>query len=165
MKKINKNTYIFLKFLFTFIFLFIVIMWFIGNTLKHGVTTYGNVIINTGQFPKLEVMDESDALNKDATIVSFTNDTSDLVTYKLYFTLDKKSTIDKKFIRVNFNGITYDLSKMNYLEVNDKYYFYLTDGTVEANSMVPIDTFIWIDKSFDGNIDDSKIIIDFDTLS
>ncbi len=165
MKKINKNTYIFLKFLFTFIFLFVVIMWFISNTLKHDVITYGNVIINTGQFPQLKVLDETDALNGESTIVSLTNNTNSLVNYKLYFTLDKKSTIDRKFVRVNFNGKTYDLSKMNYLEVNNKYYFYLTDGEVDANSMLPFDTYIWIDKSFDGNIDDSKIFIDFDTLS
>ena len=165
MKKINKNTYIFLKFLFTFIFLFVVIMWFISNTLKHVVTTYGNVIINTGQFPQLKVLDETDALSGESTIVSLTNDTNSVVNYKLYFTIDKKSTIDRKFVRINFNGKTYDLSKMNYLEVNNKYYFYLTDGFVDANSMLPYDTYIWIDKSFDGNIEDSKIFIDFDTLS
>ena len=165
MKKINKNTYIFLKFLFTFIFLFVVIMWFISNTLKHDVTTYGNVIINTGQFPQLKVLDETDALSGESTIVSLTNDTNSVVNYKLYFTIDKKSTIDRKFVRINFNGTTYDLSKMNYLEVNNKYYFYLTDGFVDANSMLPYDTYLWIDKSFDGNIEDSKIFIDFDTLS
>jgi len=165
MKKINKNTYLFLKFLFTFIFLFIVIMWFISNTLKHEPVSYGNVIISTGAFPQLKINNEADALIEESTIVSITNDSDADVNYKMYFTLDKNSTIDRKYIRVNYNGHTYDLSKMNYLEVNNKYYFYLEEGTTAAKSMDPIDAYIWIDESFDGNITESKIFIDFDTLS
>ena len=165
MKKINKTTYIFLKFLFTFIFLFVVIMWVISNTLEHEPVSYGNVIINTGVFPQLKVSTEEDALNGESTIVSVTNDTDSLINYKMYFTLDKTSTIDRKYIRLNYNGHTYDLSNMNYLEVNNKYYFYLEEGNVDAKSMDPIDVFIWIDKSFDGDVTDSKIYIDFDTLS
>ncbi len=165
MKKINKNTYIFLKFLFTFIFLFIVIMWVISNTLQHEPVSYGNVIINTGEFPPLKVSNEEDALENESTIVSITNESESFITYKIYFTLDKNSTIDRKYIRLNYNSHTYDLSKMNYLEVNNKYYFYLEEGSIDAKSMDPIDAFIWIDKSFDGDINNSKIFVDFDTLS
>ena len=165
MKKITKNTYIFLKFLFTFIFLFIVVMWFISKTLKNEPVSYGNVIINTGEFPPLKVSSEEEALTKESTIVSITNDSDSYVSYKMYFTLDKNSTIDRKFIRLNYNGHTYDLSKMNYLEVKNKYYFYLEDGSIDAKSMDPVDTYIWIDSSFDGDITNSKIFVDFDTLS
>ena len=165
MKKINKNTYIFLKFLFTFIFLFIVILWVISNTLKHEPVNYGSVIITTGEFPLLKISNEVDALDRESTIVSITNDSDAYITYKMYFTLDKNSTIDRKYIRVNYNGHTYDLSKMNYLEVNNKYYFYLEDGSIDAKSMEPVDAYIWIDESFDGEVTESKIFVDFDTLS
>jgi hypothetical protein len=140
-------------------------MWVISNTLKHDTTTYGYVIINAGAFPQLKVSSEADALAGESTIVSITNDTDSIVTYKMYFTLDKNSTIDRNYIRVNYNGHTYDLSKINYLEVGNKYYFYLEDGTADPKSMVPVDTFIWIDPSYNGNIEDAKIFIDFDTLS
>ena len=140
-------------------------MWVISKTLQHEPVSYGNVIINTGEFPPLKVSNEDDALENESTIVSITNESEAFITYKIYFTLDKNSTIDRKYIRLNYNGHTYDLSKMNYLEVNNKYYFYLEDGYIAAKSMEPIDTYIWIDSSFDGNITDSKIFIDFDTLS
>ena len=165
MKKIDKKTYIFLKFLFTFIFLFFVMMWIISTVLKHESVTYGNVIINTGIFPQLKVSDEEDALSGESTIVSLTNESDATVSYKLYLTIDKMSTIENKYVRVNYNGKTYNLSTMNYLEINNKYYYFLEDGIVEAKSMVPIDTYVWIDKSFNGDTENSKLYIDFDTLS
>lgn len=165
MRKIDKKTYIFLKFLFTFIFLFFVMMWVISGVLKHEPKTYGNVIVNTGVFPQLKVSDEETALENESTIVSLTNESDAIVSYKLYFIVDTTSTIDRKYIRVNFNGKTYDLSTMNFLEINNKYYYFLEEGSIEAKSMVPYDTYIWIDKSFTGDFENSRIYIDFDTLS
>ena len=165
MKKISKKTYILLKFIFTFLLLFLVIMFFIVKVLEHEVVNYGNVSINVGLFPELKVSNETDALARESTIVSLDNDSNSIVNYKLYFTVDKISTIDTKYVRVNFNNKTYDLSKINYIEYNNKYYFFLESGTIDAHTVEPYDTFIWIDSSFDGDINNSKLYVDFSTLA
>ena len=165
MKKINKKTYIFLKFLFTFLLLFIVVMFLITKVLERETIKYGDINITVGVFPKLKVCNEETALGMESTIVSLDNDSNSNVNYKLYLTLDKTSTIDKKFIRVHVNNKTYDLSKMNYLEINNKYYYFLEEGSIDAKTSEPYDTYIWIDSSYDGDINNSKIYIDFDTLA
>lgn len=165
MKKISKKTYIFLKFLFTFLLLFIVIMFMITKVLEHETVKYGNISINVGLFPKLKVCNEETALSMESTIVSLDNDSEANVNYKLYLTVDKTSTIDTKYIRVHFNNKTYDLSKMNYLEINNKYYYFLEEGSIDAKTSEPYDTYIWIDSSYNGDINDSKIYIDFNTLA
>jgi hypothetical protein len=165
MKKINKKTYIFLKFLFTFILLFIAVMFLIVNVLKTENVTYGDVDINVGKYPKLKVSNEESALSNDSTIVSLDNNSESSVNYKLYFTVDKTSTIDTKYIRLNFNNNTYDLSKLNYLEINNKYYYFIQEGTIDAKTSEPFDSYIWIDSSFTGDINESKIFIDYDTLA
>ena len=67
-------------------------------------------------------------------------------------------------------GLKRDLSEtrahftINFVHGFDDYYF-LEEGSVEAKSMVPYDTYIWIDKSYTGDFENSRIYIDFDTLS
>lgn len=165
MKKISKKTYILLKFIFTFLLLFIVIMFFITKVLEHEVVEYGNVAISVGLYPELKVSTEEEALQKESTIVSLDNDSNSVVNYKLYFTVDKISTIDTKFIRVNFNNKTYDLSKINYIEKNNKYYFYLESGSIDSKTVEPFDSYIWIDSSFNGDISNSKVYVDYSTLA
>lgn len=165
MKKINKKTYIFLKFLFTFLLLFIVVMFLIVTVLKHETITYGKVDINVGKYPKLKVSNEESALTNESTIVSLDNNSESVINYKLYFTVDKTSTIDTKYIRLNFNNKTYDLSKINYLEINNKYYYFIQEGTIDAKTSEPFDSYLWIDSSFNGDLNESKIFVDYDTLA
>lgn len=166
-KNIDLNKFVVIKFIVTMLLLFVIVLGIISYTLNNQ-DIEGNelVSVEVGEFTNLGVYSEADALSTlTPTSVSVVNNTSRVLDYKLYFIIKDTSTIDKSFVRVNFNGTTYNLADMNYLELNGGKYFFLIDGEIDGESNQPFEAKIWIDSSFNGDYQNAKLFVDFGTLS
>ena len=166
-KKQDLDKFIFYKMIVTMVILVFVVLGIISyilNTNEHD--TNETVTVSVGEFSTLGVYSENDALSSlSPTPVTIQNESSKKTSYKLYFIIKDTSTIDKSFVRVNYNGVTYNIADMNYLELNGGKYFFLIDGEIKALSEESHDAYIWIDSSFNGDRQNAKLFIDFDTLA
>ncbi len=169
MKKKRKdvNKFILIKFIITIVLLFVFVIGLFSYVLNLNNKDEGKKVeVSVGELPKvLKKFTEEEALaSVRPTVVSVSNDNDEAADFELYITIDKKSTIDSNYLRVNFDGVTYDLSKLHSYDLGSKLYFEIKKDTVSPKRTNEYDVYIWLDSSYVENDNNKDIFIDFDTL-
>ena len=166
-KRKDFNRFIVIKFIITIVLLFVIVVGLFSFVLNLNNKEDGKKVeVNVGDLPTiLKKYTEEEALaSVRPTIVSVSNKNEEVAEFELYITVDKKSTIDYNFLRVNFDGITYDLSKLHNYDLGSKYYFEIKKDKINPKRTNEYDVYIWLDSAYVENNDSQDIYINFDTL-
>lgn len=170
MKKKRKdvNKFILIKFIITIVLLFVLVVGLFSYVLNLNKTDEGKKVeVSVGELPTiLKKFTEEEALaSVRPTVVSVSNNNDESAEFELYVTIDKKSTIDYNFLRVNFDGVTCDLSQLHSYDLGSKLYFEVKKDKVNPKRTNEYDVYIWLDSTYVENENNKDIFIDFDTLN
>ena len=165
-KKKDVNKFMVIKFIVTIVLLFLIVICLFSYVLNLNNDDLKQVEVSVGELPTiLNKYTEEEALSSvRATTVSVINNNDEATEFELYITIDKKSTIDYNYLRVNFDGTTYDLSKLHNYDLGSKYYFEIKKDKIKPKKTNEYNVYIWLDSTYVENNESKDIYIDFDTL-
>ena len=167
-KRNDVNKFIVIKFVITIVLLFVIVIGLFSYVLNLNNKDEGKKVeVSVGELPNIikKYTEEEALASVRPTIVSVSNKNDEVAEFELYITIDKKSTIDYNYLRVNFDGTTYDLSKLHSYDLGSKFYFEIKEDKVNPKRTNEYDVYIWLDSTYVENNDNKDIFIDFDTLN
>ena len=141
-------------------------LWNLANA-KNGLSLASlynnlNMSINIGKFPSLMIVEDDKAIeNITSTQIQVRNQNSVDKEYKLYFFVDKSTTIDKNMLRVSIGSDIYKLNEMKCIEKNEGYYYLVHTNTLAPYSNDDLEARIWVTSDASDLGEDAKLVTNF----
>lgn len=108
---------------------------------------------------------EEYALNNfEKSIINVVNNTNENKVYNLVLIIEKNSTLDTKYLKININGKTYKLDDLYYTENNYVKYFIIDNNTVKKESINYNNIYIWLDYETPNSEQNKTLTMNFDIL-
>jgi len=168
-KRINKmirGTILEIALVISFVFLSIP-LWQSFNLNKYASVAYYYDNIN---YTNLEVSDFSDYILYQTTdelavehikpiSINLINDTNTTENYSLWIVINKSSTLDYNYLKINYNGKVSHLNEYKTVENAEYYYILLSEDTITAEN-INFELQIWIDNTIENDIIDKYLNFD-----
>ena len=158
-----------LSIIITFILVFTSIpLWEYAGGKKGAILAQSNnelsITMEIGEFKELLIIEDNRAPQYiKPTDISLRNKNDSLKECELLMLVDKKSTINYKYIRISIDDVVYKLTDLTAIEDNENYYFILNKYSIRPYSNQTVEVKLWIGEEIGTVSQEATLITNFIT--